>query len=101
MYLYKRVCIISQTIGRYLCKTVCFKINSLSFSKFYLECLNDNNPVFLIRSSYKKLVNSTFNADRNTFLANKTVRLVSGLYVLIDARNKNFEIVYCSMKNTD
>ena len=88
MYLYKRVCIISQTIGRYLCKTVCFKINSLSFSKFYLECLNDNNPVFLIRSSSKKLVNSTFNADRNTFLANKTVRLVSGLYVLIDARNK-------------
>ena len=40
------------------------------------------------------------------FLANKTVRLVLGLYVLINlfqnnsCRKPNYKIVYCSLKNT-
>ena len=78
MHLYERV--LSKIMCRCLCKTVRFKINFpfFSFSYFCLGCLENIKLGLLI----------TFNADRNTFLADKIVRLVSGLYVLIDARNK-------------
>ena len=90
MYLHKRVCIISKIMCRYLCKTVRFKINFhfFLFCMFCLESLENVKLVLLITLSYKKCVNSTFNADPNTFLADKTMRFFCGLYVLIDARNK-------------
>ena len=66
----------------------------LYFSKFCPGCLENFKLVLLIRFSYKKRVSSTFKAHWNNFLPNKTVTLVSRLYVLIDARNQISKIIY-------
>ena len=73
-----------------LWKTVCserniaflFKVLSrilLSFSLIFWEIFR---VVLLIKNLLiKKRANSNLNVDRNNFLANKTVRLILGLYL--------------------
>ena len=62
-------------------KTVCSKINFPFFfssvwgvALFFLNFLENLKVVLLIRLSYKKRLNFNYNADRSTFLANKTLR---------------------------
>ena len=95
---YKSICIYTKEYVSYRksCAYIYAKLFTsrwififLLFLMFCLGSLENIDLVLLIRLSYKKRrVNSTFNADRNTFLENKTMMLVSGLYMLIGARNK-------------
>ena len=72
-------------------KCICTRISIKAYVFIQKSMYHNQNHVQISMwncSFQDKRVNSTFNAHRNNFLANKTVRLVSGLYVLIDARNK-------------
>ena len=70
----------TETMCRFLRKTVCFQKNFLCCLKFclgcclaFFYCLEKSKLLLLIRLAYKKRVNPNFN--RGYFLAKETVRL--------------------------
>ena len=79
MYLYKRI-YVKLLVPR---QTFLFFLCSVSDVAFLFDNLSENlRLVLLIKDLLiKKHVNSNLNTYQSNFLANKTVRLVLGLYV--------------------